>query len=305
MSKKQHIKNYIIATRPWSFPASMMPALVTFTFVFFSYNKGVLTDINWINGIVAIFGAVIFHAAGNLMSDYYDYIYGVDGEKKTESVNLLVSGYFKPKAILIYSFIILLIGVVIGFYLISQSKFSLFYIGIIGTLCAMFYYKLKYNALGEVVIFIAFSQLIALGVAYVMTIQIIWASLLVAAPTGLLIVNILHANNTRDLVQDKAAGIQTQAIKLGLEGSKIFYQTLTLAAYILVAIIVMAQLLHPLSFIVLLSFPTALKGIKKMKQVRLDSLHEIETLDVATAQLVAMFSMLLVIGNVIGSIFLK
>ena len=301
MNKKQHIKNWLIAMHPWSFPASAMPALIAFTFVFYSFSIGVLTDINWINGVLAVVGAVIFHAAGNLIGDYYDFIYEVDGEKKTGPVRLLVTGYFKPKTILIYSFVVLLTGIILGIYLITQSGFTLFYIGLAGILSVFFYYRLKYVALGEVVIFISFSQLIALGVVYVMTSQIIWSSLLVVAPVGLLIVGILHANNTRDLVLDKASGIQTQAIKLGVEGSKILYQSLLLAPYILVAMIVMAGLLHSLSFLVLLSFPMALNNIKKMKQVRLDTLHEISTLDVNTSKLVGVFSVLLILGNVIGS----
>jgi 1,4-dihydroxy-2-naphthoate octaprenyltransferase len=302
MSKKQHIKNYLIATHPWSFPASGMPALIAFVFVFYSYHTGVFTTVNWVNGALAVVGAVIFHAAGNLIGDYYDFIYEVDGKEKTGPVRLLVTGYFKPKTILIYSLIVLVVGIILGIYLITQSGFSLFYIGLIGILCVFFYFKLKYIALGEVVIFISFSQIIALGVVYVMTTQIIWSSLLVVAPVGLLIVGILHANNTRDLVLDKAAGIQTQAIKLGIEGSKILYQSLILSTYILVAIIVMAELLHSFSFLVLLSLPLALKNIKRMKRARLDSLHEIDTLDVDTSKLVAIFSLLLIVGNVIGSL---
>ena len=302
MSKKQHIKNWVIATHPWSFPASGMPALIAFTFVFYSFKTGVITDINWMNGLLAVVGAVIFHAAGNLFGDYYDFINGVDGKEKTGPVRLLVTGDFKPKTILIYAFTVLLIGIALGVYLMFQSGFPLFYIGLLGILCAVFYYKLKYIALGEVVIFIAFSQLVALGVVYVMTNQFIWSSLLVVAPVGLLIANILHANNTRDLVLDKEAGIKTQAIKLGVEGSKILFQTLSLAPYILVAIIVKFNLLHPYSFAVLLSFPLALKGIRKMKAVNLRSLHEIKTLDVDTSKLVAIFSLLLILGNVIGSI---
>ena len=135
-----------------------------------------------------------------------------------------------------------------------------------------------------------------------MTSQLVWSSLLVVAPVGLLVVAILHANNTRDLVLDKKAGIRTQAIILGIDGSKVFYQTLMLTPYILVAFNVKFQLLHPYSFAVLLSFPLALKGIKKMKQVRLDSLHDIKTLDVDTSKLVAIFSLLLIVGNVIGTL---
>ena len=302
MSKKKHIKNYLIAAHPWSFPASGMPALIAFAFVLYSHHMGVFTTVNWVNGVLAVVGAVIFHASGNIMGDYYDYVNGVDGEEKTGPIRLLVTGYFQPITILIYGLAVLAGGIILGVYLMLHSGLPLLFIGVLGILCAVFYYKLKYIALGELVIFISFSQLIGLGVVYAMTSQLVWSSLLVVAPTGLLVVAILHANNTRDLVLDKQAGIKTQAIILGIDGSKIFYQTLMLAPYILVAIIVNLQLLHPYSFAVLLSFPLALKGIKKMKQVRLDSLHEIKTLDVDTSKLVAIFSLLLIAGNVIGTL---
>ena len=302
MNRKQHIKNYLIAAHPWSFPASGMPALIAFAFVFYSYHTGVFTSINWVNGILAVVGAVIFHASGNIMGDYYDYVNGVDGEEKTGPIRLLVTGYFKPKTILIYGLSVLVGGIILGIYLMLQSGLPLLFIGLLGIFCSAFYYKLKYIALGELVIFISFSQLIGLGVVYVMTCQLVWSSLLVVAPTGLLVVSILHANNTRDLVLDKQAGIKTQAIILGIDGSKILYQTLMLAPYILVALIVNLQLLHPYSFAVLLSFPLALKGIKKMKQVRLDTLHDIKTLDVDTSKLVAVFSLLLIVGNVVGAL---
>lgn len=302
MNRKHHIKNYLIAAHPWSFPASGMPALIAFTFVFYSYSTGVFTDINWINGILAVVGAVVFHASGNIMGDYYDYVNGVDGEEKTGPIRLLVTGYFKPKTILIYGLSVLAGGIILGIYLMLQSGLPLLFIGLLGILCSVFYYKLKYIALGELVIFIAFSQLIGLGVVYAMTSQLVWSSLLVVAPTGLLVVSILHANNTRDLVLDKQAGIKTQAIILGIDGSKIFYQTLMLVPYILIALIVNMQILHPYSFAVLLSFPIALKGIKKMKQVRLDALHEIKTLDVDTSKLVAIFSLLLIAGNLVGAL---
>lgn len=302
MSRKQHIINYIRAAHPWSFPASGMPALIAFTFAFYSFHQGVFETIHWMNGVLAVVGAVIFHAAGNLMGDYYDFIHGVDGQEKTGPIRMLVIGYFKPKTIFYYGLIVMTIGIVLGIYLMLQSGLSLLYIGILGILCALYYYKLKYIALGELVIFISFSQLIALGVVYVMTSQLVWSSLLIVAPAGLLVVSILQANNTRDLVLDKEAGIKTQAILLGLDGSKIFYQTLVLAAYILIAIIVSFQLLHPLSFIVLFSLPLALKNIKKIKHVRLDALHEIKTLDVDSSKLLAVFSLLLILGNVIGSL---
>ena len=239
----------------------------------------------------------------NLFGDYYDYVNGVDKDKKTGEVPMLVSGLFQPKTMFVFGITVVTIGIILGLYLMSQSGLPLLIIGLIGTLCAVFYYKLKYIALGELVIFVAFSQLIALGVVYVMTSQLVWSSLLVIAPVGMLVAAILHANNTRDSILDKKAGIKTQAIILGIDGSKVFYQSLLLAPYILIAIIVKFNILHPYSFAVLLSFPIALRSIKKMKQVRLSSLRDIETLDVDTAKLVTIFSLLLIAGNVVGALF--
>lgn len=143
--------------------------------------------------------------------------------------------------------------------------------------------------------------MVALGVVYVLSLQLIWTTLLVVSPTGLLIVAILHANNTRDMLQDKSAGIRTQAMNLGLEGSQIVYQTLLFVAYLIIAFAVLFNVLHPASFLVLLSFPMAIKNIKLMKQAKEEDLGIIRFLDTHTAQLVLVFSLLLVAGNVIAA----
>ena len=74
---KKTLKNWIIATRPWSFPASTMPSLVAVSYVFY-VNKIAPMDVNWWFGVLAFFGAAMFQAAGNLISDFYDFKFGVD-----------------------------------------------------------------------------------------------------------------------------------------------------------------------------------------------------------------------------------
>ena len=301
MEGKRPFKYWIYAAYPWAFPASISPALVGLSYAFYLYKTGVIAELDWKNGIVAILGAFFFHLAGNIMGEYHDFVNGVDQKEKTGPVRVLVIGAFKPVTILIYGFVMLLIGIAIGIYLYFQTGFPLIIMGVIGIISASLYYKFKYVALGEVVIFIVFGQLIAFGVVYVATHLLIWSALIVIIPTGLLIVAILHANNTRDLLQDQSAGIRTQAINLGLEGSQILYQTLLLAAYMGLALIVLMNLLHAAVFLVLLSFPLANRNIKLMKRATMDDLQIIQFLDVRTAQLVLIFSLLLVAGNVIAA----
>ncbi|MFA7227140.1 MAG: prenyltransferase, partial [Dysgonamonadaceae bacterium] len=66
MSKERKTKDWIIATRPWSFPASTMPALVTISYIYFLKGE-ISTEINWWYGVLAFIGACIFQASGNLI----------------------------------------------------------------------------------------------------------------------------------------------------------------------------------------------------------------------------------------------
>lgn len=294
------LKYWIIAAHPWSFPASGSPALIAYSYVFYMYKTGQISDVNWINGIIAFFGAIIFHMAGNLIGDYQDYKGGVDQLEKTGPFRVLVHKIFKPRTILIYGYIVLLIGILIGAYLFLQTGVPLIYIGLFGIVSATLYYKFKYIALGDIIIFLSFGLMVVLGMVYVMTGIINWWSLLIASPVGLLIVAILHANNTRDMLQDKKAGIKTQAMNLGLEGAQVVYQTILLFTYMLVALIVLFNLLHPLVFIVLITMPMALKNIKLMKQATIEDLGIIRFLDTDTAKLVLVFSLLFSAANVIA-----
>lgn len=129
----------------------------------------------------------------------------------------------------------LLTGILLGLYLMMRTGLPLLFIGLVGVLSATLYYKFKYVALGDLMIFICYGLAIALGTVYVMTGQLVWAVLPVSAPLGLLIVAILHANNTRDIEQDRSAGIRTLAMNQGLEGAQVTYQAFLLTAYLLVA----------------------------------------------------------------------
>lgn len=292
-------KNWIIATRPWSFPASTMPALAAISYIFFTKNE-VATDINWWYGILAMLGAMIFQASGNLIGDYFDFKYKVDREDTFGSSRMLVDGVFTPKAILQFGVILLALGSLLGIYFLLNTGIDLLWIGLIGVLGTFFYYKMKFMALGDLLIFIIYGPLIALGTAFVMTNEISWDVLFLSIPIGFLVVNILHANNTRDIRDDGKANIKTQAMLLGLKGSKIQYILLAMGAYVAVILMVVFGMLHPLSLLVVITLPIALKNIKLMQQAQVDKPEIIKDLDAASAQLVMAFSVLLSLSNFIA-----
>ncbi len=287
-------KNWIIATRPWSFPASAMPALFAMAYVF--YMQDSIESIHWGYGVAALLGAVLFQASGNLIGDYFDYMYKVDRKESLGSSRMLVDGVFTPKTIFWFGLIVLCIGILLGLFLWSQTGNDLLWIGIVGALGTFFYYKLKYMALGDVLIFVIYGPLIALGTAFVMTNQLYWEVVVLSIPIAFLVVNILHANNTRDMRDDKLANIKTQALLLGEKGSRIQYTFLAIGAYVAVAIFVLLNMISPLALLVIVTLPLAKKNINLIKQAKIDKPEIIKDLDAMSAQLVMAFTLMYALG---------
>lgn len=294
-------KNWILVAQPWAWLASVSPALIAYSYVFWLYKTGQHQgEANWMLGVIGFIAMLIIHVSGNTMNEYQDFIKGVDVKEKTGPRRLLVEGIFKSKTVLYYSLTMLTIGCLIGVYLITQTGWPLLIIGIIGVLSVLLYHVFKYAALGELLIYICYAMAIPMGIGYVLTSELIWSILIISIPIGFIDTNILHANNTRDVNEDKGGKISTQAMRLGLEGSQIVYQTLILASYILIAIFVSINMLPALTFLVLISFPLANKNIKLMKSATDNDLEPIHFLDARTAQLAFIFSLLFSAGNFIA-----
>ena len=294
-------KDWIIAARPWSFPASTMPALIAVSYAFYMHSKMPM-DVNWWYGVLAILGAAIFQASGNLISDYFDYKHKVDRAETFGSSRMLVDGVFKPNTILYYGLTLLVIGSIIGLYLLFNTSVSLLWIGAIGVIGTYFYYKLKFNALGDITILIIYGLLISLGAYLVATNMLNWKLLLIGAAPGFLIVNILHANNLRDIKHDGEANIKTQAMLLGVKNSVSQYIILGIGAYIIIVMAVVFGILHPLCLVVFLTFPVLMKNIKQISQADVNKPELIRDMDARSAQLVMMFSLLLAVSNFIAGL---
>ena len=101
--KKHTLKEWIVAVRPWSFPASTMPVAVTLAYLYWAGH-----EINWLNGVWALLNIIVFHAAGNTWSDYFDYERSVD-RKDTYGVRTLTDGMFNPQEILRLSLSLLVV----------------------------------------------------------------------------------------------------------------------------------------------------------------------------------------------------
>ena len=289
------MKEWITAVRPWSTPASAMPIIATLAFLFW---KG--AEINWIYGVWALAGMILFHYAGNVWSDWFDYRKKVDADD-TFGAKTLTTGMFTPKEIMGLAIGLLVAAVACGLGLAAMTGLPLLWIGLAGAVCTVLYPLLKYNALGDLDILLTFAFLPTIGTSYAATGAIDWNVLLIALPVGLITDGILHCNNTRDIATDKRAGINTMAMWLGTKAAARLYAFEMVFPYIWVGVCSIAGLLPLYTIIIFLTLPIALACASTMKKsVGQETPMLLADLDVRTANLQMMFSVLLSISFVVA-----
>jgi 1,4-dihydroxy-2-naphthoate octaprenyltransferase len=299
MKMKHSIKEWLIAVRPWSFPASAMPVLTTLCYLQWSDNA----KVNWFTGVWALINIIIFHAAGNTWSDYFDYKRGVD-TTQTAGATTLTSGMFRPKEIRTLSISLLILALIGGIGLMLITDWSLLWYGVGGALCVLLYPYMKFRALGDIVIAIAYAWLPCWGTSHVATGEVDVYTLLLALPLGCITVAILHCNNTRDVHTDGNAHIRTFAMKIGHSRASVLYQFYMFFPFVCVATCIVLGLFPYLTLLAFVALPNACKNASLMRRCQIEDTSVIARLDERTAQLQLIFSLLISISFIISSIWL-
>ena len=298
--QRHSFKEWVAATRYWSFPVSAMPVIVTFAYLL-SRN---LLPVEWrsfVLFLLSVLGVIILHAAGNLLSDWADYRSGVDNENAFAVPNL-VFGQFRPAEYLRMSIILFVAGCLCGAGIVLLSGPAVLLIGGIGVVLTLLYSFLKYHALGDLDIFLIFGVLTVLGTTAVVCGDVLWDALVLSVPLGIITVSVLHANNTVDIESDRAAGIKTFAMLIGGKASSILYRVYMLLPFACIVLSVILGWLHPLALLCLPALVQAWKNFKQAAQFRNKGIEAMKGLDQSTAKLQLIFSTLLSLGLLIAGL---
>ena len=286
---KKTLKDWIIATRPWSFTASALSVIVALAYL----NRLTAGAVDWTNGWWAVGAIILFHAAGNTWSDWHDFRRGVDAPD-THGVKTLTSGLFTPAQIRNLSLGLLIVAVAVGLGLMCRTGWPLFWFGLSGMLCALCYPPLKYRAMGDVVILLAYGLLPALGTSFAATGTVRWSVLWVAFPVSLLVDAILHANNTRDMRTDRRADTRTLAHSLGVRGSVVLYTLEMTIPFAWVLLLVPFGIFPVWSLAVIGLLPLALRNSRMMRGFNgEEDADAIASLDQLSAQLQMLFCLVM------------
>ena len=286
-----------MATRPWSFPASSMPVVVT---IAWTWAQGI--NVNWWFALWALINIIFVHAAGNVWSDIADYRKGVDAED-TFGVHTLVDKQFTVDEYRHLSLILNAIAIIGGLALVALTGWPLLVIGAIGIALSFLYPRLKYMALGDLVIALCYAFLPMTGTSFIVSGSIHWNVLWLAVPVGLITVAILHANNVRDIETDSRAGISTfpmftgRSVGAKLSAFEVLFPFLWLFG-------LMAFRIEPWWLLIAFAaLPVAFGNARTILDYEQGGKESYANLDERTAKLQLLFSLLLTIALVISKFF--
>ena len=291
------LKVWFLATRPWSFVMTVV-------------SVGLAGSLAWRVGsfeplyfLLTLFGLIAFHAASNMLNDYYDVKHMVDVHGAPTAryrVHPLLSGQIdvKPFRIMIASLYAVVLSIATYLSLVRGPVVLLFTIA--GLFFSYFYtadpVPLKHRALGEISALLTWGPLMVGGTYFVLTGRIDILPVIASLPIGVLVMTVLFANNMRDVDYDRTVNITTLPMLLGKERSLSFYKYSILSAYLILFALVVAAQLPPTTLLVILTIPSAIRLVRIFKRGIPDAA------DPLTAQLALHFGLLMIAGVLVGSL---
>ncbi|HKT21777.1 MAG TPA: prenyltransferase, partial [Nitrososphaerales archaeon] len=214
--------------------------------------------------LLTLAGMVAFHAATNVLNDFFDVRHGVDkGGAPTTKYRLHPAAFGQTPltTILGISVVLYALTLAAGFYLALVSSLAIVLVMAAGIAGSVLYTAdpvvLKAHALGEATVFVMWGLLIPAGAFMVQTGYFAWAPLVAALPIGLFVALVLLANNIRDIGYDGSVNTRTLAVVLGAAKSERLYSILLAGSYALVVAGILIRLLPVWSAVVFITLPTA------------------------------------------------
>ncbi len=283
------------AARPWSYPAAIVPIGLG-TVIAATEGRFNL----WLFALTLV-GGVAMQAGTNLVNDYFDHVRGADAKRALGTIGIggaIQRGEMRPAQVLALGLGCFALATAIGLYLVSVSGPWLLWIGLFGLLVGFFYtagpFALAYVGLGELAVFLAMGPLMVIGAYYVQAGAVTWMVLLASLPVGFLVSAILHANNLRDLDDDRAAGKRTLATLLGRAGANVEMYFLIAGAYVAALIAVLAGAAPWWTALAAVTLPAAWQLARRVSaETEPRGLQAVLKL---TAQLHLSFGVLLILG---------
>lgn len=219
--KKNSFKAWFLAARPYTLVASAAPVLIASALAF---HDGYFT---FLPALICFIFAVVAQIISNFANDYFDFKKGSDGKDRIGPKRAVAEGWISPKNMLYATIGLLILDGLLGLSLAYYRGWELILLGIFIGIFALAYsggpYPLAYHGWGDVCVLIFFGIVPVGFTYYVLSSQWTTGTTLCGIAAGLVIINILVANNYRDRETDKEAKKYTSIVIFGEKFGNRFY----------------------------------------------------------------------------------
>jgi 1,4-dihydroxy-2-naphthoate polyprenyltransferase len=263
-------------------------------------------SISWGWYALTAFGITLFHAAANVINDYFDSRYQIDREDSPTAKyrpQPILSGMLTPRQLLGEAVVLFALTLIIGVTAAVLISWHILWIGVVGFLTSVFYtatpIKFKYRALGEPAVFMIWGPLMIEGAYAVQRQTLSLEAFIISIPFGVLVALVLFANNMRDIAHDSRQDVKTLGIILGSRGSYRLFTGLIILAYLYVLGMIVTGIMSRWGFLIFLSVPSAIRLLKIFKKEIPDMA------DALTAQYDTVFGILLILALFLETIFMR
>ncbi len=220
---------------------------------------------DWFLWILTTIGLIMAHASNNILNDITDYFKGVDKNnyfRAQYGPHPLEHGFLSLKQLFAYFIITLLIGTLIGLYLIYVRGDGVLWLFLAGLFFLLFYtYPLKYFGLGELAVLLVWGPLMIGGTYYVITGQWKWEVAIASLPYALGVTSVLFGKHIDKIDADKLKAVRTFPVLVGEKIARWIAIFLISMQYITVVYLVIIGFFSPIMLIVFLAIKDLIKTI--------------------------------------------
>ncbi len=291
---KQKINSWILASRPRTLPAALVPVMVGSALAI--YHGKFFPAYS----IIALLCSILIQIGTNFTNDLHDHLKGSDTKERKGPQRVLASGLISVKEMELGIFFIFFLAFLLGLYLVYSVGLIILWIGIFSIVAGLAYtagpFPLAYNGLGDIFVFIFFGIVGTVGTYYLHVQQFTSLAFLISLPVGGLITNILIVNNYRDIEEDKSNRKNTLAVLLGKEFSRFEYVFFILVSFFVPFLLHFKYDFNFWVFLPYLTLPLAITLVKMIYAFNGVQLNK--TLEL-TAKFSALFGLLLSIGIIL------
>lgn len=224
-------KAWILAARPKTLTASLVPIVSTTGLV-----AGLGHGLQWWIVVCALLASFCIQIGTNLVNDAMDFKKGADTETRVGPVRVTQQGIFNFKQVMWMATFFFALAACFGIPLVVHGGVPILVIGVVSILMGYAYTSgpmpLAYHGLGDLFVILFFGLTAVGGLFYLLTGTYDWSAFVLGLQIGFLSTVLIAINNLRDMNTDKLVNKKTLAVRLGLQGARLWIGFLIFAPFL-------------------------------------------------------------------------